>query len=193
MSKSTSRHHEGGDTTDRTVSDPDDRDVRAVVEYLTVLEDVGPAAGAPDLYYVVSESGENYTVDARTGACECPDATYRDVKCKHSRRVEIVRGERPVPAGVAPEDVDDQLGEHVDGEVRHVATDGGAVEADDGAEVLATPETDGPVWEGPFTEYDKYGQPTGHAYARCRGCGVEVLTGSKENAAHRDGCPRDDV
>ncbi|QLC35765.1 hypothetical protein EFA46_015930 (plasmid) [Halarchaeum sp. CBA1220] len=82
---------------------------------------------------------------------------------------------------------------HVDGDTRHAITDGGAVKTHDDAEVLATPATDGPVWEGPFTEYDKYGQPTGHAYVRCRGCGAEVLTGKKEHATHRGDCPRVDA
>ncbi|MFB6087498.1 MAG: hypothetical protein ABEJ85_03165, partial [Haloarculaceae archaeon] len=68
MRTNDSRRHQGGDTTDRIAPEPDDRDVRAVTEYLTVLDDVGPAEDAPGLYYVVSQSGENYLVDARTGA-----------------------------------------------------------------------------------------------------------------------------
>ncbi|MFB6087497.1 MAG: hypothetical protein ABEJ85_03160, partial [Haloarculaceae archaeon] len=82
-----------------------------------------------------------------TGACECPDAEYRNPEggCKHVRRVEIARGERPVPAGVAPEDVDDQLGQHVDGTPRQVATDGGTVDVDDDldVELVACPRLEG--------------------------------------------------
>ena len=56
----------------------------------------------------------------------------------------------------------------------------------DGGEILddAAPAT----WKGPFTEYDKYGEPTGARYVRCSACGVEVLTGDTEHARHRDGC-----
>jgi len=44
------------------------------------------------------------------------------------------------------------------------------------------------VYEGPFPEYDKYGNPTGCSYVRCRDCGREILTGRKDFATHRDGC-----
>jgi len=43
-------------------------------------------------------------------------------------------------------------------------------------------------WMGPFTEYDRYGEPTGAEYVRCSGCGVEVLAGDTRHATHRDGC-----
>jgi hypothetical protein len=43
-------------------------------------------------------------------------------------------------------------------------------------------------WKGPFTEYDRYGEPTGAEYVRCSGCGVEVLAGDTQHATHRDGC-----
>jgi len=55
----------------------------------------------------------------------------------------------------------------------------------DGCEVSKTTD----VWEGPFPEYDKYGQPTGAEYYRCRDCGREVLEGiDREHVSHRDGC-----
>ncbi|WP_254768256.1 hypothetical protein [Salinilacihabitans rarus] len=111
----------------QTDVDLDERDRRALEQYLTVLEDYGPAKGAEDLYVVVSQSGKEYLVDARTGACECPDAEYRRPTggCKHVRRVQFATGRRPIPAGV---DVDPQLSAHVsEGEPRFVATDGGRV------------------------------------------------------------------
>ena len=46
------------DPTEIEGTDLDDRDVRALTEYLTVLPE------APGLYEVVSQSGESYTVDA---------------------------------------------------------------------------------------------------------------------------------
>ena len=71
-----------------------ERDVRAAGEYLLVVE------AAPDFYHVYSEEGKQYFVDARGGVCDCADCRYRDVSCKHVRRVEMERGERPVPDGV---------------------------------------------------------------------------------------------
>lgn len=120
--------------------DLDDRDVRALNQYLTVLDDVGRARGADDLFLVVSQSGSEYLVDTRLGACECPDHEYRadelgEHGCKHQRRVAYATGEREIPAGVDRDAVDDQLGHHVSGGPRQAATDGGVmVEADDGAE-----------------------------------------------------------
>jgi len=52
----------------------------------------------------------------------------------------------------------------------------------------ATVVEEGPRWKGPFTEYDRYGEPTGERFVRCTGCGVEVLAGDTEHATHRDGC-----
>jgi len=61
----------------------DERDVRALTECMTVLD-----ADAPGFYTVTTESGREYTVDARGGSCSCPDAEYRDPEggCKHVRR-----------------------------------------------------------------------------------------------------------
>lgn len=103
----------------------DDRDVRALTEYLTVLDDVGRVRGADDLFLVVSESGSEYLVDRRTERCGCPDAEHRDPDggCKHVRRVAFATGARPVPAGL--QGVDPQLGAHVDVDLDGAA-DGGA-------------------------------------------------------------------
>lgn len=43
--------------------DVDDLDRRALTEYLTVLDDVGRARGAAELYLVVSRSGREYLAD----------------------------------------------------------------------------------------------------------------------------------
>ncbi|WP_251341972.1 hypothetical protein [Haloplanus halophilus] len=105
-------------TTDRT--DLEKRTRRALEQYLTVLDDVDEAAGADDLYVVVSESGSQYCVDARGGSCTCPDAEHRDPDggCKHVRRVAFATGADAIPAAADPDAVDDQLGAHVDGPVR---------------------------------------------------------------------------
>jgi hypothetical protein len=91
----------------------DERAARALTQFLTVLDDIGRARGAPDLYMVVSESGNEYLVDARHGACECPDAEYRDVTCKHQHRVAFATGRREIPDWVDADAVDPQLGIHV--------------------------------------------------------------------------------
>jgi hypothetical protein len=115
-----------------------DRDVRALTEVMSVLSDTGKANGADDCYLVVTESGSSYFVDTRTEACECPDARHRDIVCKHLRRVGYATGERPIPAYVNREAIDDGLSEHVDGCpticVGHnsIATDGGLA-AEEGA------------------------------------------------------------
>lgn len=44
-------------------------------------------------------------------------------------------------------------------------------------------------WEGPLSEHDAYGTPTGYTYVQCPDCGVEVLTGRREHVTHRRGCP----
>lgn len=55
----------------------DDRDIRALTEHHTVVEDIGLVRGADDLYLVISQSGNEYLVDSRDEPCECPDALYR--------------------------------------------------------------------------------------------------------------------
>ena len=52
----------------------------------------------------------------------------------------------------------------------------------------ATVVEEGPRWKGPFTEHDKYGEPTGERFVRCTGCGVEVLEAATDHATHRAGC-----
>ena len=44
------------------------------------------------------------------------------------------------------------------------------------------------AWEGPFTERDRYGEYTGASYVRCADCGIEVVVGDTDRAAHREGC-----
>ena len=97
------------------------RDVRALTEVMTALDSVGEVRGADGMFHVVSHSGKQYTVDARSGACTCPDAEYNlgpDERCKHALRVAYATGEKAIPAWVDPDDLDDQLGEHVDGHPR---------------------------------------------------------------------------
>lgn len=97
----------------------DERDVRALTEKMTVLW-----TDTPDFYSVTTESGSEYTVDARHGSCTCPDAEHRDVKCKHQARVEFATCQRQIPSWVNADAVDPQLGLHVGGPV---ATDGGEI------------------------------------------------------------------
>ena len=58
------------------------------------------------------------------------------------------------------------------------------IEASDDGVIL----DDSPDWEGPFTEYNQYGEPTGYAYVRCPECGVEVLEADTSTASHRPAC-----
>jgi len=85
------------------------RDVRALSELLAVYE------FAPGLYWVYSEEGREYTVDAETKACTCPDARYNDLTggCKHARRVALWRGDERIPEWVNLEAVDPLLVDHL--------------------------------------------------------------------------------
>ena len=122
----------------------DERDQRALEQYLTVLDDVGRAKDVPGQYLVVSQSGEQYLVDSHLPACECADFEYRSPAggCKHIRRAAFATGERAIPAGIDQDAIDDQLGEHVDGEV-HTAPDRDGC-ADSAGSTLAV-RTDGGV------------------------------------------------
>lgn len=159
----------------------DPRTERALTECMSVLPEGG------DVYTVVGENGGTYRVDGREQRCTCPDHRHRDVRCKHIRRVAVATGAEPVPADV--DGVDPQLGEHTDTAPQVVATDGAGgiidASADDGAEIL---DDGGPEWVGPFTEFDRYGEPTGARFVRCPECGVEVLDDERATASHRPAC-----
>ncbi len=171
----------------RTDTELDARDVRALTERMAVLPDDGDG-----LHTVVGQNGKTYTVDAREGRCTCPDDKHNlptddgRERCKHAARVAYATGERAVPAWVDTDAVDALLGEHVDATPQVAATDGGILEAGDGAELVD--DDAAPTWKGPFPEYNRYGEPTGARYVRCSECGVEVLEGETEHATHRDGC-----
>jgi hypothetical protein len=130
---------------------------RALTEYMTVLVD-----DETDLAEVYSSSGAKYTVDLRTGSCDCPDATHNldgDERCKHALRARWASGRDPVPARLLEAvDVDENLARWTDEEVRVAAADGGIIEAGDDAEVLTDDETD---------EFDSC-VPKGHATAPYR-------------------------
>jgi len=120
-----------------TVERIDDRTKRALTQYLTVTPEVGRARGADGLVLVTSESGKSYLVDVCTGSCECPDAEYRDVECKHIKRARFALGREAIPAGSAEAlNVDPDLGAHTDAELRFAAADGGIIVADDDGEIL---------------------------------------------------------
>lgn len=109
-----------------SVEQLEQRDSTALTEYMSVLADVGRARDAPGLFTVVGQNGGTYLVDVDTGACECPDHEYRDVRCKHRRRVAFATGQRPIPEWVNEEAVDPDLGQHID-DVR-LEADGGEPE-----------------------------------------------------------------
>lgn len=90
----------------------DDRDRRAVLEHLVVVEE------APDLYHVYGEAGDRYVVDTRLGACTCPDFEFRAVECKHLRRARLETGE--YDADAVADDVEEAL-EAVDEEIERLA------------------------------------------------------------------------
>ncbi|THE65787.1 SWIM zinc finger family protein [Salinadaptatus halalkaliphilus] len=74
-----------------------ERSRRARTEPMSVL------ALGDGLYEVESASDQTYLVDLESGRCSCPDHVFRDVRCKHVRRVamEITEGRTPPPGTVA--------------------------------------------------------------------------------------------
>jgi hypothetical protein len=103
---------EGRRAADAVANVIDERDRRALTETLFIKRD------APDLYLVHTASGDEYVVDTREPACTCPDFQYRDVKCKHIRRVELETDERSTE-GIAA-DIDVAL-ERLDREIAALA------------------------------------------------------------------------
>ncbi|MUV60395.1 hypothetical protein [Halobacterium sp. CBA1126] len=104
------------------------RAIRALTEKMTVLPDTGSVKDADDLYLVVSESGSEYLVDAREGACDCPDARHNldaNDSCKHERRVRYATGETLIPEWANADAIDSQLGIHTTRNPVRAATDGG--------------------------------------------------------------------
>jgi hypothetical protein len=162
---------------------------RALERVASVLHTDGTPIAAgddPSMVAVVSgNSGREHTVDLREERCTCKDHRHRDVECYHLRRAKIALGIRAVAtAELAAVDVAAGLAEHAPGP-KVLASDGGIV-GGDGAELVD--DDAAPTWKGPFTEYGKYGEPTGVRYVRCSECGVEVLEGETAHASHRDGC-----
>lgn len=116
------------------------RDARGLTEVMSVLDNVGRARDADDLYLVVSSSGREYLVDIRQRVCECPDFQHNlpdgdRHACKHIARVTYEIGARPIPGWINRDALDDQLGLHVSATPRvaptAVVTDGGQLKDDE--------------------------------------------------------------
>ena len=152
-------------------TDLEPRTERALTEYMTVLSLGG------DIYSVTTESGSEYHVDAREGHCTCPDHKHRDVRCKHQRRVAFAVGDSAVPSGV--EEVDEQLGEHVEESSRMAATDGGEVISGHSDKKS----------EAEYTYHVEPPEQGGARYVRCEGCSHEVVPADPDLIQHPSECP----
>jgi len=189
--------------TNADCTDLPERAARALTEKMTVLPELGRAEGADGLFLVVTESGSEYLVDARTGVCECPDYQYRepDGGCKHLHRVAYATGEVSIPAWVNSSAVDSHLGMRTDArplvdsqtEASRSNKDESTVRADGGTrtekgarrgEVHDLPET-----EPTYTYHREPEHVGGARYLRCTGCGIECVLPKPEHLIHRDGCP----
>lgn len=175
---------------------------QALTGLMTVIADLPAVRDSSDRYACITESGKQYDVNVAAETCTCPDHKYRDdvSRCKHVHRVRYATGLARVPVWINEDAVDGDLGAFVPTKRRpsaadtdahsdaKVTTDGGAVvrEAADDAEIL-NDNTSEP-WKGPFSEFDKYGTPTGAEYVRCRDCGREVIAERKSHTSHREGC-----
>ena len=70
------------------------RDVRA----LTQGHSISNAGGDGEFIVESHGSGNEYTVDLRRGACDCPDAdSDGSTICKHQRAAQFATGMRPIP------------------------------------------------------------------------------------------------
>lgn len=85
----------------------DERDVRSLTEPMDVYADDPATAGAHEV--AVYNHGERRVVNVDVGFCDCPDAHYRNKRCKHLRRAELVLGRRELPDGIRTEALDDGL------------------------------------------------------------------------------------
>jgi len=176
---------------DNECVDLEPRTRRALERVATVLHTDGtPIADGdePSMVAVVSgNSGREHVVDLAGERCTCSDHRHRGAECYHLRRAKIALGIRSLATEeLAAADVDPALAEHAPGP-KVATSDGGVVSPGDDAELVD--DQDGAEWKGPFTEYNKYGEPTGERYVRCSECGIEVLEGATDRRlAHRGGC-----
>ena len=168
--------------------DLDARDVRALTDYLLVVEE------APSLFLVYGEDGNEYTVDAHSGACTCPDAEYRHPEggCKHARRIVFHTGAREVPKWADHDAMDpllvEQLADTESPDIptdQVVATDGRIVVTDDESDILNGDSDDG------YTEHVESPEQGGETYVHCVSCSRELLVslGGRELLTHAEGCP----
>jgi len=101
-----------------------ERDARALTEPMLVLPESPRVARDTDGRFHVISGESDYIVDLVAGACGCPDALHRGTECKHQRRTAFATGQRPIPAWVETDALDDDLGEHVSGQPRRERADG---------------------------------------------------------------------
>lgn len=104
----------------------DARTVRAITQSLIVTPDIGRARDNAAEALVTSETGKTYLVNVVLGTCECPDHEHRDAECKHIRRARMAMGMSPIPVELveALDDVDSEMGQHTDKDLRFVTEDG---------------------------------------------------------------------
>ncbi len=165
------------------------RAARALTDKMTVLPETGRAENAEDLFLVVSESGSEYLVDLREGACECADFQYREPEngCKHIYRIEYATGQKALPAWIEFEAVDPQLGEQTEALSPQPVTDGGG-------DLLEVEQEDTDDSADPFGNDQSYSYhyetpaQGGERYVRCTECGAECIPPNPDVMTHCKGC-----
>lgn len=91
---------------------------RGLTEYLFV-DTVTPKTDETGLAHVYGETGKQYTVDAETGVCTCPDHAYNrpedddEWRCKHAYRVAVHLDHRGIPSWANLAAVDSRLLDHL--------------------------------------------------------------------------------
>jgi len=102
-----------------TCTDLDHLDAKALTTPMSVLPDQPEVAGAEDMFLVQHTREHIVSKVAGSWTCDCKGFQYHE-RCYHVRRVQFALGERPIPAFLNTDAIDDQLGHHVSGGPRLV-------------------------------------------------------------------------
>ena len=92
----------------------DHLDAKALTTPMSVLSDAPGVQDAEDMWLVFHQIEHVVALVGGEFTCDCKGHHYGH-KCYHIRRVEFATGCRSIPAWTDRDQIDDQLGAHVDG------------------------------------------------------------------------------
>lgn len=168
MSNYETRRQEGTDPIDRLEFDAT-TGKRAVYENLEYTPREGYVEVTNTSHGADECDAHTYRVDIADGVptrCECPADQYHDGACKH--RVGVALAEAVLEAAETNPDTPP------------VATDGGELELEEDEDEDEAPG---------YTYHREPSSQGGARYARCEGCGREVVPADPDRLLHAEGCP----